>query len=120
MPPMTIHSRKTHGLDLTTIRARLAGKSGPRYWRSLEELADTEEFREFLHGEFPSQAPQWSDPTTRRHFFRLMGASLALAGVSGCSDRTSEKIVPYVRAPEEIVPGKPLYFATAVTQGGYG
>ena len=117
---MTIHSRKTHGLDLTTIRARLAGQSGPRYWRSLEELADTEEFQEFLHGEFPSQAPQWSDPTTRRNFFRLMGASLALAGVSGCSDRTSEKIVPYVRAPEEIVPGKPLYFATAVTQGGHG
>ena len=48
-----------------------------------------------------------------------MGASLALAGVSACTRQPAETIVPYVRAPEEIVPGRPLFFATAVTLGGY-
>ena len=55
----------------------------------------------------------------RRQFLRLMGASLALAGVSACTKQPAEAIVPYVRAPEEIVPGRPLFFATAVTLGGY-
>ncbi len=105
-------------LDLASVQARLGSATGPAYWRSLEELANTEAFQEFLHREFPSQAAEFTDPVGRRQFLRLMGASLALAGVSACTKQPPEKIVPYVRAPEEIVPGRPLFFATAVPLGG--
>src|ERR687892_2878252 len=89
-------------------------RGGKKYWRSLEELADTPQFREFVEREFPQQAEEWNDPFERRTFLKLMGASLALAGLSGCVYQPPEKIVPYVRQPEEIVPGKPLFFATAM------
>ena len=83
------------------------------YWRSLEELADTPVFREFVEREFPQQAEEWHDPIERRTFIKLMGASLALAGLSGCVFQPPEKIVPYVKQPEDQVPGKALFFATA-------
>ena len=90
-----------------------APRSGKKYWRSLEELADTPVFREFVAREFPQQAEGWNDPVERRTFLKLMGASLALAGLSGCVFQPPEKIVPYVKQPEEYVPGKALFFATA-------
>src|SRR5262249_22057150 len=68
--------------------------------------------------EFPAAAAEWADPASRRTFLKLMGASIALAGVAGCSSEPPEKIVPFVRAPEEIIPGRPLWFATAVSLGG--
>jgi MoCo/4Fe-4S cofactor protein with predicted Tat translocation signal len=89
-------------------------RTGKKYWRSLEELADTPQFRDFVAQEFPQQAEGWNDPIERRSFIKLMGASLALAGLSGCVFQPPEKIVPYVMQPEEHVPGKPLFFATAV------
>ncbi len=92
----------------------------PKYWRSLEELAQTPEFEGWLHREFPRGASEWNDQVHRRDFLRLMGASLALAGLGACTKQRIEKIVPYVNQPEQIVPGKPLYFATATTFGGYG
>jgi molybdopterin-containing oxidoreductase family iron-sulfur binding subunit len=101
------------------IRSRLAGLQGRTYWRSLEELADTPAFHEYVAREFPDQASQFTDPAGRRQFLKLMGASLALAGVSACTRQPYEEIVPYVRQPEEIVPGRPLFFATAMPQGGY-
>jgi molybdopterin-containing oxidoreductase family iron-sulfur binding subunit len=55
----------------------------------------------------------------RRNFLKLMGASLALAGLSGCAGQPAEKILPYVRQPEELVPGKPLFYASAMPLGGY-
>ena len=88
-------------------------RDGKKYWRSLEELADTPVFREFVAREFPQQAEGWNDPVERRTFLKLMGASLALAGLSGCVFQPPEKIVPYVKQPEEHVPGKALFFATA-------
>jgi molybdopterin-containing oxidoreductase family iron-sulfur binding subunit len=88
-------------------------RGGKKYWRSLEELADTPVFREFVAREFPQQAEGWNDPVERRSFLKLMGASLALAGLSGCVFQPPEKIVPYVKQPEEHVPGKALFFATA-------
>ena len=109
----------TPGLDLDAIRARLAGTNGRDFWRGLEELAETPEFTEFLHREFPRQASEWVEGSSRRGFLRLMGASLALAGASGCGLNKPEKIVPYVRAPETIVPGRPLFFATSLSLGGY-
>jgi molybdopterin-containing oxidoreductase family iron-sulfur binding subunit len=83
-------------------------------------LADTEAFQELMRREFPEQASIWPDSLSRRQFLTLMGASLALAGLSGCSVRPapSVRLAPYVRAPEELVPGKPLFFATAMTLGG--
>src|SRR5712671_582739 len=92
--------------------------SGKKYWRSLEELADSPIFEEFIQREFPQQAEEWNDPVERRTFLKLMGASLALAGLSGCVIQPPEKIVPYVKQPEEEVPGKGLYFATAFSLGG--
>jgi MoCo/4Fe-4S cofactor protein with predicted Tat translocation signal len=88
-------------------------RGGKKYWRSLEELADTPLFREFVAREFPQQAEGWNDPVERRTFLKLMGASLALAGLSGCVFQPPERIVPYVKQPEEQVPGKALFFATA-------
>jgi molybdopterin-containing oxidoreductase family iron-sulfur binding subunit len=105
-------------LDLTGIRARLQAARGEEYWRSLEELADTEAFQEALHREFPQGASEWIDPVTRRGFLKLMGASLALAGVTACTKQPPEKIIPYVKQPEELIPGKPLYFASAIPVAG--
>ena len=104
--------------DLSELRKRLADKQGPQYWRSLEELADTEEFRQFLDREFPEHGSEWNEGVSRRNFLKIMGASLALAGLTACTRQPAENIVPYVRQPEEIVPGKPLYFATAMQLGG--
>jgi MoCo/4Fe-4S cofactor protein with predicted Tat translocation signal len=106
-------------LDLSTARARVAATKGPEYWRSLEELAGSEEFREMMHREFPAGASEWLDSVSRRGFMRLMGASLALAGMSSCTKQPLEPIVPYVRQPEEVIPGRPLFFATAFTLSGY-
>ncbi len=110
-------SRKS--LDLPAIRERLTSASGKQYWRSLEEVAETEEFQEMLQQEYPDGASEWSDPVSRRNFLKLMGASLALAGVGACTRQPDEMIVPYVKATEEFVPGKPIYFATAMPLRGY-
>jgi molybdopterin-containing oxidoreductase family iron-sulfur binding subunit len=105
-------------LDLTAIRARLATARGKAYWRSLEELAETPEFQELLRREFPRQANA-ATALSRRDFLKFTAAALALAGLSACSSQPPEKIVPYVRQPENLVPGKALYFATALTLAGY-
>jgi len=107
-------------MNLADIRSRLAGLEGRTYWRSLEELADAPEFREYVGREFPDQASEFNEPAGRREFLKLMGASLALAGVSACTRQPEERIVPYVRQPEEIVPGRPLFYATAMPLGGFG
>jgi MoCo/4Fe-4S cofactor protein with predicted Tat translocation signal len=106
-------------VDLLGARRRLDGRQGRTYWRSLEELAETPQFLEFLHREFPEQASELDDPSARRQFLKMMGASLALAGLTGCTRQPDEKIVPYVKAPEGVIPGRPQYFATAVLDGGY-
>ena len=107
-------------MNLADIRTRLAGLEGRTYWRSLEELANTPEFREYVGREFPAQASEFNDPAGRRDFLKLMGASLALAGVSACTRQPEERLVPYVRQPEEVVPGRPLFFATSMPLGGFG
>src|SRR5436190_21010793 len=99
-------------------RPATAGGSDKKYWRSLEELADSPVFEEFVRREFPQAAEEWNDPVERRTFLKIMGASLALAGLSGCVIQPPEKIVPYARQPEEETPGKGLFFATAFTLSG--
>ena len=82
---------KLEHLDLAAIRAKLAGAQGPKYWQSLEELAETEAFQDFLFREFPRQASEWEDDEPgRRKFLKLMGASLALAGLSACTRQPNE------------------------------
>ena len=105
---------------IEALRARLEGSRGKEYWRSLEEVSETPAFKEFLHREFPANASEWLDPVGRRGFLKLMGASLALAGVSACTRQPDEQLVPYVRQPEELVPGKPLFYATAMPFAGAG
>jgi MoCo/4Fe-4S cofactor protein with predicted Tat translocation signal len=111
-------------INFKILRDRILGNgkskstNGKKYWRNLEELADSPAFEEFVRREFPQQAEEWNDPVERRTFLKLMGASLALAGLSGCVIQPPEKVIPYVKQPEEEVPGKGLYFATAFSLGG--
>ena len=105
-------------MNFSAIRSRLASTEGRLYWRSLGELADTPEFRDYLHREFPEQASEWNDPKGRREFLKLMSASLALAGVGACTKQPPEAIVPYVQQPEETIPGRPLFYATAIPMAG--
>ena len=110
-----------HEPTLQEIRERLASSKGVEYWRGLDELADSEAFRTFMAEEFPRQAVPLESSLQRRDFLKLLGASLALAGLSACARPTlpNEKIVPYVQVPEEIVPGRPLFYATAINVHGY-
>ena len=89
---------------------------GREYWRSLGQLEQSEEYKQFLHREFPEGASEFGNDWSRRNFLTLMGASIALAGIAGCR-RPVDKIVPYVRRPEEIVPGDPIHFATTMPFG---
>src|SRR5215469_6737382 len=103
------------------LRKELAGATGPKYWRTLEELTGKHEasFGEMLEREFPRQASEWVDPVSRRGFLKLAGASMALAGLAGCTRQPLEQILPYVRQPEELVPGKPIFYATAMPFHGH-
>ena len=117
--PTTPMSSQINKLDLATAKARLESAKGRNYWRSLEELAASDGFEEMLQREFPRQASEWDGGDEgRRNFLKLMGASLALGGLSACTKQPTERIYPYVNAPESIIPGKALYFATAFTMSG--
>ena len=109
-------------INFKLLRDRVLGGADARtprqYWRNLEELADSPVFEEFVRREFPQQAEEWNNPLERRTFLKLMGASLALAGLSGCVIQPPEKVIPYVKQPEEETPGQGLYFATAFSLGG--
>ena len=92
--------------------------NGRRYWRSLDEMADTPEFKDWLHREFPVGASEMvEDGSTRRQFLKIMSASFAFAGVAtlgaGCR-RPEEKLVPYGKQPENFTYGEAQYFATAM------
>ncbi len=100
-------------MSLAEVRAELKSVEGKRYWRSIDELANTPEFQAAVEREFPAAAQEWVDPVSRRGFLKLMSASMALAGLAGCTKQPDEPIYPYVKAPEDLVLGKSMYFATA-------
>ena len=100
-------------MTLAQVRQELKGVKGKKFWRSMDELADTPEFQAAVEREFPSAAQEWVDPVSRRGFLKVMGASMALAGLAGCTKQPEEPIYPYVKQPEDLVLGKPMYFATA-------
>ncbi|HWC00532.1 MAG TPA: TAT-variant-translocated molybdopterin oxidoreductase, partial [Bryobacteraceae bacterium] len=111
-------SNQPEHLDLAAVRKRLENTRGRTFWRSLEELAGSAGFEEMMHREFPRYASEWENVEERRSFLKLMGASLALAGLTACTRQPTEQIVPYVRQPEDVVPGKPLFYATAMPLSG--
>ena len=89
------------------------------FWRGLESQGDRAGAEAFVEGEFPPGVDTPPDQASRREFLALMAGSFALAGLTGCTRQPEEAIVPYVEQPEQLVPGEPLFFATAHTRGGY-
>jgi MoCo/4Fe-4S cofactor protein with predicted Tat translocation signal len=108
---------KNESFDLTAIREKLAGAKGQEFWRGLDEIAETEEFQLWVEDEFPNRSTLLQ--LDRRDFLKFMGAGMAMAGLAGCRSLPQDKIVPYVKQPEELTLGKPLIYASAVTFGGY-
>jgi len=103
-------------LNLSEFRKRAEGE---KLYRSLDELVRDDDFFARVEQEFPQQALPLERGVDRRDFVKLMGASVALAGLAACN-RPAQKIVPYVRQPEDLIPGKPLYFASTLALGGVG
>ena len=107
-------------LALAEIRERLRKLRGQQYWRAIEELADSSRFHRFLEAEFPQQARALFGAVNRRQALKVMAASLALGGLTACTRQPDERMVPWVLPPEEVVPGVPLFYATAMPFNGYG
>jgi MoCo/4Fe-4S cofactor protein with predicted Tat translocation signal len=109
-------------LRTTSTSGPVGGSAGKAYWRSLDDFVDSPEFLARVGDEFPSQIENVISPSNRRAFLKLMGASLALAGIGlpGCRRWPDEKIAPFARRPENYVPGEPQHFATAWELGGVG
>lgn len=111
--------------DIEARQARIAireavGDPGARhFWRSLEEFSQQPEFPPLLKTGFPQLAQEFSS-MNRRSFLRLMGASLALGGLTACTRQPPEQIVPFVNQPENLIPGQPRFYATAFILEGYG
>ena len=107
-------------IDLDALRKELAEGSGPEYWRSLDELATSDRFVQYVEHEFGVSGI--GSGVERRRFLQLMGASIALAGVGGvaCTRQPEEKLVPFVKSPENVIPGKPMFYATAMQLGAAG
>ncbi len=104
-------------IDLAKLRDQLNTKAGKEYWRSLDELADSPEFRAFVQREFPAglRAPQMS----RRRFLQLAAASLAMAGLAACAPQPPERLVPYVKQPQNLDPASPQFYASAHVLSGF-
>jgi len=117
---MNRKSQPVPPLDLVQIQTKLERSGRNRVWRGLEELAATQEYRDFLECEFPHDPRADKSGVSRRSALKLMGASAALAGLTACTKLPTEKIVPYAQQrPEDFVPGKPLFYATAMPLAGY-
>jgi MoCo/4Fe-4S cofactor protein with predicted Tat translocation signal len=117
---MSQDSKPNDSVDLAAARARLAGAGQKRFWQSLEELSDTKDFRKFTQNEFPAneEFKRDFDGVGRREVLKLMAASAAVSGLAACTRLPEEHIVPYVRPPEEIIAGRPLFYATSYLSRG--
>jgi MoCo/4Fe-4S cofactor protein with predicted Tat translocation signal len=114
---VSIASAQPEKMTLASVREKLSGQSGRRFWKNLDEIAATPEFERLMAEEFPRQSGsaigEWADSVSRRGFLKVMGASLAMAGLAGCTKQPDEPIYPYIKQPEDLVLGVPMYFATA-------
>ena len=116
---METDPKHEHRADLNLAAPRGASRgNSQRFWRGLDELEDSPGFRAHLENEFPHGANDPEATLDRRELMKVMAATAAFAGLTGCTKLPTQKIVPYVRQPEEIIPGRPLFYATAVTLGG--
>lgn len=106
-------------LDLQALRKKLAAGQGPAFWRTLEEAAESDTLREYIEQEFPALSGQVPQGVDRRKLLKVMAASLAMAGAAACTKQPKELIVPYVRQPENVIPGIALFYATAMPAAGY-
>ncbi|MBV8553090.1 MAG: TAT-variant-translocated molybdopterin oxidoreductase [Acidobacteriaceae bacterium] len=109
--------RKT--VDIAALREKLAAGRGPTFWRTLEEAAETDDLKDYIEQEFPGLSGQIPQGVDRRSLLKVMAASLAMAGAAACTKQPKELIVPYVRQPENVIPGVPLFYATAMPVAGY-
>jgi MoCo/4Fe-4S cofactor protein with predicted Tat translocation signal len=105
--------------DLQALREKLADGRGPTFWRTLEEAAETDTLREYIEQEFPGLSGQVPQGVDRRSLLKVMAASLAMAGAAACTRQPPEYIAPYVRQPENVIPGTALFYATAMPTAGY-
>ena len=105
--------------DLGALREKLAAGDGPQFWRTIDEAAESNELKDYIEQEFPGLSGQIPQGVDRRSLLKVMGASLAMAGAAACTKQPKELIVPYVRQPENIIPGLPLFYATAMPSHGY-
>src|SRR5271165_7158953 len=113
-------SKPGNALDLVQIQAKLEQSPEKRVWRGLQQLAGTPEYRDYVESEFPHDPRADTKGVSRRSALKLMGASAALAGLTACTKMPTEKIVPYAQQqPEDFIPGKPLFYATAMPLAGY-
>ena len=101
-------------LDRAAVQAQIRQTSGPEYWRSLEELAGTPEFRRCCTANFRKAPRSGSTRSRAAASCKVDGRFAGLAGMTGCVPSLPlEPIVPYVRQPEDVIPGRPMYYATA-------
>ncbi|HUY12389.1 MAG TPA: TAT-variant-translocated molybdopterin oxidoreductase [Terriglobia bacterium] len=107
-------------IDLAAVRSALEKSGGKRMWRGLDDLAGSREFQDFRDHEYPYDDPKSRLGVSRRDFLKVAGAATTLLGLTACTKLPVEKIVPYVNAPEQIVPGHPLFYATSMPFQGYG
>ena len=105
--------------DMSSLLASDNAQAAKQYFRSLEQLAETPEYRELAGREFPDGAAEWSPDLSRRHFLNLVAASVALAGLQGCR-KPVQHIVPFGVRPEGYSQGVPVHYASAFVAGGYG
>ncbi len=119
VPVEALFERPRRALNLQDLRERLSAGRGPAFWRTLEEAAESEELREYVEQEFPGLSGQVPQGVDRRSLLKVMAASLAMAGAAACTKQPKELIVPYVRQPENVIPGLPLFYATAMPVEGY-
>jgi MoCo/4Fe-4S cofactor protein with predicted Tat translocation signal len=108
--------------DLQIRTGATKGATEKVYWRSLDQLANTPEFQEILHREFPEGVAESSgleDPVSRRRFLGVVAASVALAGMTSCR-KPEREILPFNKTPVGMVPGVPRFYATSLSRGGFG
>jgi molybdopterin-containing oxidoreductase family iron-sulfur binding subunit len=119
IPLEALVEKPRKALDIAVLREKLASGRGPAFWRTLDEAAETEDLKEYIEQEFPGLSGQVPQGVDRRSLLKVMAASLAMAGAAACTKQPKELIVPYVRQPENVIPGVPLFYATAMPMYGY-
>ncbi|MDD4975187.1 MAG: TAT-variant-translocated molybdopterin oxidoreductase [Bacteriovorax sp.] len=111
--------RKNLSFPTTTTSSSTLFGDGKKFWKSYEQWRESSEVEELIEREFQVDASIFANTVSRRHFFKIMGASMALAGLEGCRRSPVHKIVSFVNAPEGLIPGKSVFYARSLNRGGF-